>query len=140
MSASGLLGGGFRSREMTKYKEVPCRSACARQSFAISSRLSRLFAACLRTRERVCALSPRLRLYWTVPAIGNLNEPIGQRPVFVGINLNPETPRPGDSVPQHNTQQRAMHFQISVVVDKAQLPEFVHEEADTRACRADYLR
>src|ERR1700730_15013091 len=42
-------------------------------------------------------------------------------------------------VTQDDTQQRGVDFQVAVVVDEAQLPEFVHELADARACRADDL-
>src|SRR5882757_4112769 len=42
-------------------------------------------------------------------------------------------------VPQDDTQQRAVNLQMAVVLDEAQLPEFVHELADTGTCRADDL-
>lgn len=44
------------------------------------------------------------------------------------------------SVAQHDTQERAVHFQGAVVVDEPELPKLVHEEVDARSCRADHLR
>jgi len=42
-------------------------------------------------------------------------------------------------VVQNHVQQRIMDFQFSVVFDKAQFPEFVHEKAHARSGRADHL-
>jgi hypothetical protein len=42
-------------------------------------------------------------------------------------------------VSQNHVQQGIMDFQFSVVFDKAQFAEFVHEKADARSCRADHL-
>ena len=36
-------------------------------------------------------------------------------------------------------QQRRMDLDFSVVADEAELPEFVHEKAYARACRADHF-
>ena len=41
---------------------------------------------------------------------------------------------------QNHVQQGFMDFEFSVVFDKAQLAEFVHEEADARSRGADHLR
>jgi hypothetical protein len=41
---------------------------------------------------------------------------------------------------QNDVQQRIMNFQSSVVIDKAQLAEFIHEKAHPRSGRADHLR
>jgi hypothetical protein len=43
---------------------------------------------------------------------------------------------------QNNVQQRTVHTQImsNVVVDEAELPESVHEEADPRTGRSHHLR
>jgi hypothetical protein len=41
---------------------------------------------------------------------------------------------------QNHVQQGIVDFNIAVVVNKAQLPKFVHEKADTRSRRADHLR
>jgi len=41
---------------------------------------------------------------------------------------------------QNHVQQGTVDFYFSVVVNKAQLPESVHEETDARSRRADHLR
>jgi hypothetical protein len=43
-------------------------------------------------------------------------------------------------VVQNHVQQGIMDFQFSVVFDKAQFAEFVHEKAHPRSGRADHLR
>src|SRR6266446_6110452 len=43
-------------------------------------------------------------------------------------------------VAQNHVQQGIMDFQSSVVFDKTQFAEFVHEKAHTRSGRADHLR
>src|SRR6478672_10920226 len=40
---------------------------------------------------------------------------------------------------QKHTQQAAMDFEMSVVINETQFAELVHEVADTRAGRADHL-
>src|SRR5258708_21436791 len=42
-------------------------------------------------------------------------------------------------VVQNHVQQGIMDFQLSVVFDKTQFAEFVHEEAHARSGRADHL-
>src|ERR1043166_5462027 len=44
------------------------------------------------------------------------------------------------SVVEDDVEQRAVDLQPTVVLDKAQLPKLVHEEADARAGCADHLR
>src|ERR1035441_4600786 len=43
-------------------------------------------------------------------------------------------------VMQDHFKQRLMHADASLVTDKAKFPKAIHEEADTRACRAYHLR
>jgi len=43
-------------------------------------------------------------------------------------------------VVQNHVQQGIMDFQFSIVFDKAQFSEFVHEKAHARSRRADHLR
>jgi hypothetical protein len=43
-------------------------------------------------------------------------------------------------VVQNHVQQGIMDFQLSVVFDKTQFAEFVHEKAHARSGRADHLR
>ena len=43
-------------------------------------------------------------------------------------------------VVQDNTQEGIVDAKSAVVLDEAQLPEFVHEKIDPRACCADHLR
>ena len=43
-------------------------------------------------------------------------------------------------VVQNHVQQGIMDFQFSVVFDKSQFAEFVHEKAHARSRRADHLR
>src|ERR1700747_1471231 len=43
-------------------------------------------------------------------------------------------------VVQNHVQQGIMNFQFSVVIDKAQFAELVHEKAHPRSGRADHLR
>src|SRR5258705_11221559 len=43
-------------------------------------------------------------------------------------------------VVQNHVQQGIMDFQFSVVFDKTQFAEFVHEKAHARSRRADHLR
>ena len=43
-------------------------------------------------------------------------------------------------VVQNHVQQGIMDFQFSVVFDKTQFAEFVHEKAHARSGRADHLR
>src|SRR5882672_4076149 len=43
-------------------------------------------------------------------------------------------------VVQNHVQQGIMDFQFSVVFDKSQFAEFVHEKAHARSGRADHLR
>ena len=45
----------------------------------------------------------------------------------------------GKSIAQQDAQQGAMDLQVTVVLDEAQLPELVHEVADTRARSTDDL-
>jgi hypothetical protein len=40
---------------------------------------------------------------------------------------------------QHNIQQRTMDLHVAVVVDKAQLPKFVHENVDPRPSGTHHL-
>jgi hypothetical protein len=59
-----------------------------------------------------------------------------------GIRMPPGQRRSGlDFRPfvQNRIQQRPVNFDMTVVVDVAQLAEFVHEEADAGARRADHL-
>src|ERR1700686_3044919 len=42
-------------------------------------------------------------------------------------------------VMQNDIQQGAVNLQVPVVVDEAQLAEFIHEEAHARSCRADHF-
>src|SRR3989442_3194943 len=44
------------------------------------------------------------------------------------------------SIAEDDVEQRAVDLQPAVILDEAQLPELVHEEADARAGRADHLR
>jgi hypothetical protein len=41
---------------------------------------------------------------------------------------------------ENDIEQRTVHLETTVVVDESQLPEAVHEEADSGARRADHLR
>jgi hypothetical protein len=41
---------------------------------------------------------------------------------------------------QDNTQEGFVDVDLAVVFDEAQFPEFVHEEIDSRPCRANRLR
>src|SRR6476660_971579 len=43
-------------------------------------------------------------------------------------------------VVQDNTQEGIVDVKSAVVLDEAQLPEFVHEKIDPWACCADHLR
>src|SRR6185312_417700 len=43
-------------------------------------------------------------------------------------------------VVQHHVQERIMNLQVSVVLDKSELAELVHEGAHPRPCSADHLR
>jgi hypothetical protein len=43
-------------------------------------------------------------------------------------------------VMQNDVQQRAVDFQVTVVVDQAQLSKLVHEKAHARSRRTDHLR
>jgi hypothetical protein len=43
-------------------------------------------------------------------------------------------------VVQDDIQQRTVDLQLAVVLDEAQLPESVHEKADSRTSRADHFR
>ena len=45
-----------------------------------------------------------------------------------------------DLVVKNNVQQCAIHFQLAIVIDETQFPEFIHERTDTRPGRADYIR
>src|SRR5437868_2500580 len=46
----------------------------------------------------------------------------------------------GRSVVEHDVKQRRMNRSFSVVLDEAQLPEFVHKEAYPGPGRSDHLR
>ena len=48
--------------------------------------------------------------------------------------------RAASSVAQQNAQQRAMHSKRPIIIDEAQLPEFVHEEADPGSRCPDHFR
>ena len=52
----------------------------------------------------------------------------------------PNTFAQAGSIVQNYIEQRAMDFQPAIVVNKAQLPEPVHEKADSRAGGAHHLR
>jgi hypothetical protein len=41
---------------------------------------------------------------------------------------------------QHDAQERSVDLETAVVFDETELPEFVHEKIDPRACRADHFR
>src|ERR1700732_1696520 len=41
---------------------------------------------------------------------------------------------------QHHTQERTMHFEMAIVVDKTKFAELVHEVADARSSCSDHLR
>ena len=43
-------------------------------------------------------------------------------------------------VMQNEVQQGTVNFNMAVVVNKAQLPKFVHKKANPRSRRADHLR
>jgi len=40
---------------------------------------------------------------------------------------------------QDNTEERSIDLKTAVVLNEAELPEFVHEKIDPRACCADHL-
>ena len=46
----------------------------------------------------------------------------------------------GNSVVQHDAQQRVVDPEAAVVLDEAKLLELVHEEVDARAGRSDHSR
>src|SRR6476620_2567705 len=41
---------------------------------------------------------------------------------------------------QHHTQERTIHFEMAIVVDKTKFAELVHEVADARSSCSDHLR
>jgi hypothetical protein len=41
---------------------------------------------------------------------------------------------------QDDAEEGTVNLEPAVVLDEAQFPEFVHEEVDARACRANHLR
>src|ERR1700730_13782214 len=43
------------------------------------------------------------------------------------------------SIMQDDVQERAMYLDVSVVFNKSQVPEFVHERVDAATCRSDHL-
>jgi hypothetical protein len=46
----------------------------------------------------------------------------------------------GSLLVQGNTHERTVDVDLAIVLEETKLPEFVHEEIDSRTCRANHLR